>query len=277
MTWQPSPLPAHLLRRGVPTRALVDELQQIIEDAIANQPRTLQRKIGPSEVGNPCARRIGYKLLDAPRFNYRVNWKAFIGTAVHALLQDVLDAWNLAHCAGPEWAGQERFYTEQKVTAGQILGDDIDGSTDVYDRVTCTVIDWKIVGPSALQKYRRHGPGDQYRVQGHAYGAGWIRAGLPVDNVMILFLPRNADLHNLVAWSEPFDPTIAADAFTRASGIATAVQQLGQRALEVLPTAEAYCTFCDFYKPGSTDLTAGCPGDPAAQSKQPAPALKLTR
>ena len=67
---------------------LATELFSIIEQAIAHQPRTLQTSIGPSEIGNPCDRRIGYKLAGTQPVNGvgAVNWKAFVGTALHEIL-----------------------------------------------------------------------------------------------------------------------------------------------------------------------------------------------
>jgi hypothetical protein len=157
-------------------------------------------------------------------------------------------------------SGQERFYTEQRVTVGQILGRDIDGSCDVYDRCTATVVDWKSVGPSQLAKYRRLGPGNQYRVQAHLYGRGWRNRGLPVDYVMVVFLPRNGELAETYIWFEPYDEQVARDALERATGIALATQALGTGALTHLATADAWCHLCPYFVARSTDLTAGCPG-----------------
>lgn len=273
MTWTPTPLPPHLEQRGGDPGLLGKELLGIIGDAITNHPRSLQKKIGPSEIGSPCARRIGYKLMGAPRFNEQVNWKAFVGTAMHLKLEEVFDQWNLANCGG--LGGQERWLVETKVCAGEINGEDIEGSTDVYDRVTATVVDWKLVGPTSLKNYRANGPGRQYRTQGHSYGRGWARKGLPVDHVMVVFLPRNNELRHTHVWHERYDEQVAVDGFARAEAIDTAVKALGVNVLGQLPTADAYCHHCDFYKAGSTDLRLGCPGDPGAQQAPP-PELTLT-
>lgn len=273
MTWQPTPLPDHLTQRGGDPMLLGKELLHIIEQDIINQPRSLQKRIGPSEIGHPCPRRIGYKLLGAPEWNDQINWKAYVGTAMHAQLEKVLDAHNLAH--EPQ-IGEERFYIEQKVSAGEINGETIDGSTDVYDRVTATVVDWKLTGPSMRKGYARNGPGHTYKTQAHAYGRGWTRLGLPVDNVMIVFLPRNEDLRHTVIWHEPYDEQIAIDGFNRASAIDSTCKALGVAALAQLPTADAYCTRCPFYVAGSQNLAAGCPGDPQARTSTPAPALSMT-
>ena len=55
----------------------------MIRHAIAHHPRSLQKRIGPSEVGTPCDRRIGYKLLGHTENERGDAWKPTVGTAVH--------------------------------------------------------------------------------------------------------------------------------------------------------------------------------------------------
>lgn len=273
MTWRPTPLPDHLTSRGGDPALVGKELVHIITEAIANHPRSLQKVIGPSEVGHPCARRIGYKLLGAPDLNPNqgVPWKPFIGTAVHEKNESIFDRWNLDHDTGH---GQERWLLEHRVNVGEIGGVEVWGSADVYDRVTATVIDWKIVGPAPLKDYKRKGPGPQYRSQAHLYGRGFVRAGLPVDTVMVVFLPRNDELDKAHIWHEPYSEQVALDALQRANGIHATTAALGPQALPVLPTADAYCYRCPFYRHGSIDLVQGCPGDDASRVA-PQPALTM--
>lgn len=58
------PLPAHLMRRGDPDAAF-DDYFSAITYAIVEHPRSKQRAIGPSEVGDPCARRLAYHRWEA--------------------------------------------------------------------------------------------------------------------------------------------------------------------------------------------------------------------
>jgi hypothetical protein len=234
-----------------------------ITEAIKSHPRSQQIRIGPSEIGHPCARRLGYKLLGQAEHESKPNWKATVGTAIHEWLATVFDQWNLAHAA--ESAGQERFLVETKVTVGQMNGTDVDGSCDLYDRATGTVTDWKTCGPTQLQKYRRAGPGSQYRSQAHLYGRGWQRAGYSVQAVQVVFLPRNGDLTDAVVWTEPYDENIAIAALARISGIHLATTILSHKALDQLGTADAWCHLCPYFKPSSQDLSQGCPGDAGAK------------
>jgi len=240
-------------------------LLDTIAEAITNHPRSQQVRIGPSEIGVPCARRIGYKLLEQPERPGKPNWKATVGTAIHAWLEDVFDTQNLTFDAQHGHHGAERWLIETTVHVGDMGDTAITGSADLFDRVTGTVIDWKSVGPTQLKKYKAHGPGAQYETQAHLYGRGMVAAGMTVRNVMIVFLPRNGELADTYIWHAPYDEQVALDALSRLSGIHLTTQALGPQALTSLPTADAYCTFCPFYKAGSTDLTEGCPGHPRQQ------------
>lgn len=278
MSWAPRPLPEHLMMRGGDPNLVGKELLQIIRDDIVNQPRSLQKRIGPSEIGQACARRIGYKLMGAPDFNagQAVPWKAYIGTAMHTQLEHVFGTWDHRQALANPGGYEPRWYTESKVTVGQIGEDDIDGHTDLYDRVTCTAIDWKLVGPSPLKAYRAKGPGPQYRSQAHLYGRGWQHHGLPVDTVMIVFLPRNDELSTTHVWFEPYDERVAIAALDRANAIQQATVALGIEALARLPTAPSYCYRCPYHKARSSSPLDGCPGDPGEQPHTAPPALTLT-
>jgi hypothetical protein len=237
-----------------------DELLWAIEDAINNHPRSQQVRIGPSEIGIECARRIGYKLLNHPEVNDRgVPWKPTIGTAVHTWLEEVFGKLNA------KLGVQDRFLLEQTVDVGEIGGQTITGHCDVYDSVTASVIDWKVVGGEQLSKYRKFGPGGQYRAQAHLYGRGWQRQGRPVQNVAVMFLPRDRELNMAHFWHEPYDESVATTALTRAEGIAKLTGAAGTAALGLLPTADIWCRYCPYFSAGSKDLVGdGCPGDPRA-------------
>ncbi|QXT62737.1 hypothetical protein [Tessaracoccus palaemonis] len=252
-----------------PGEGVFPEIMNKINGAISNHPRSLQKRIGPSEIGHPCARKLAYKLLGQPeRTDLPPNWKATVGTAVHGWMEDVFDADNLATAHLLD--GQERWYIESRVSVGEVGGVEITGSSDLFDRVTLSNWDWKVVGPYQLDKYKRQGPSEVYRAQAHLYGRGWWRAGIGCASVNIVFLARNGDLSDTYHWSEPYNEQVALDALQRLEGINSAVTAFGPTALDVLPTADSYCTNCEFYKFHSTNLAEGCPGDPKAAARQDA-------
>lgn len=253
-------LPAHLTQHGSDPALLGEELLGLIRRAIDRHPRSQQKALGPSEVGHPCARKLGYQMLGIDENPGEPNWKATVGTALHAWLEDVMGEDNPRQAVRA--ADVSRWIIEATVSCGELAGYDLCGHCDLYDRVTGTVVDWKSVGPTQLAKYRRHGPGDQYRIQAHLYGRGWTRRGQDVQRVAVMFLPRNGELREAFWWSEPYDEQVALDALARGNAIHAVTAALGEQALQHLDTADAYCRMCPFFRAGSTDLSRGCPGHP---------------
>src|SRR4051812_25450120 len=282
-----SRLPEVEEQRGGDPELLFAEIKHIISGAIDNHPRSQQKRIGPSEIGDPCARRIAYKLIETPEARtLPTPWRPTVGTAVHSWLEEKFAEHNQAtHDA----LGVSRFLIEQRVNAGPCAGADLEGSTDLYDRVTATSIDWKVIGPTSHKKLRAdvnagRGPRPEYRVQLHTYGLGFTLRGLPVDRVMLIGLPAAGELDDAVMWSEPFDATIAQTAMTRVDRIHALTTTLGPAAFTVTNGALAVvgaghlaepggnpgepaigtdghgCRFCPWLKGGSTNLATGCPG-----------------
>jgi hypothetical protein len=225
------------------------EIRSAINGAAANSPRSKQKSIGPSEVGTPCIRRIGYRLLDVESVNQADTWLATIGTAVHAWLAATYEAANQA-------LGRERYLVEQRVQVDESLG----GSVDIYDVDRRLVLDWKVVGDTSLKRYKSKGPGDQYETQVQLYGKGFANAGHPVEHVGIAFLPRGGSLRGLHIWTAPYDEEKAKTALQRLEIARTVTATAGIEALALLPAVESFCNFCPFFLPASTNLRVGCPG-----------------
>ncbi|MFI6910136.1 hypothetical protein ACIBKY_53410 [Nonomuraea sp. NPDC050394] len=251
------------------------ELDKLIEQHILNQPRSLQREPGPSELGIPCDLRLGYKLAGHPETNtgQALPWKPWIGTNVHRGLEELL---TLANMNTPGWTeeGVDRYQLEQRVTVGQVNGEDISGNSDLY--IDGVVWDWKIPGGSTLRQYKKDDhPGEQYEVQAHTYGLGWELRGYPVTDVAIYMLPRDQEWKQRYLWSAPYDRQRALDALSRADGIAKLVAALGPQAFPLLKRRASWCRSCPWLLPGSTDLARGCPGDPDVAAEASSDLLDL--
>ena len=259
------------------------ELLDIIETAIARHPRTLQDAPGPSDLGSPCARKIAYTTTRTAKSNPGRPWLPAIGTAVHTQLDEWFALHNLE-------VGESRFLLGAAFTleVGDAAGTTIKGHGDMYDRATQTVIDWKVVGTTTLDKIRKADghPGDAYRAQVHLYGRGWAARGLPVRNVALMFLPRNGlSVRWGKWWHEPYDEAVAVAALRRADRIHALADAIGMGAastvtngrlrdlaaghladpdagdgLLALPTADDYCDSCPWHLPAITELSEGCPG-----------------
>lgn len=216
----------------------------VIKDGITRHPRSLQKRIGPSEIGRPCDRWVLHKLNGEGEPDRGPAWKPAVGTAVHEQLERWFDA---ANRHGGE-VGHAEWVTEWEVTVGQIGGQDITGHSDLFHVPTGTVIDHKIVGPKQLAKYRLHGPSEQYRVQAHLYGKGFTDDGGwgPCRAVAIAFLPRDGELSGSYFWSEPYNPHLAAEALQRANRLWTMFTVVGiDAALAASPLCDdQWCTWC---------------------------------
>lgn len=250
--------PAQPVTTAQHTALLRRHVVEVIRNAERNHPRSLQKAIGPSEVGHPCARRIAYKLYGFDEINDGDRWRTTVGTAVHAWLAETFEAADRA-------AGGGRYLVEHRVDPGGP-----EGTSDLFIRVldllSGTVTDWKIVGPTSLARYRTHGPSEVYRVQFHLYGKGMRRAGQDVRWVSMVALPSAGSLDDAVVWSEPFDESIADRALARLNDITLIAASLDVESdpglLAAIPaTPNRLCAWCPFYRYGSKDLARGCPGD----------------
>lgn len=232
-------------------------LRSIIIDNVktfaANAPRSLQKHIGPSQVGTPCERQLAYHLAGTEEARSFLDpWPSIVGTAVHAWLADCMDDHNRRLIA----AGEEpRWHIERRVDVG--LG--LTGSSDCFDSITGTVIDWKILGNTQYSKYIKEGPSEVYRVQAHCYGLGYVRAGFKVERVAIGFFGRAKTLNDLHMWSEPFDMTIALKALKRMREVQEKVDA-GVKPLDIAANPGVACFFCPFKVPAAEENPCGyCP------------------
>lgn len=185
------PLPGHII--------------ELIDAGARTQPRTLQKQIGPSEVGTPCRRQLAYKLLQAPKGATAFNdpLPSMIGTGAHAEMERCARARNAE-------LGYNRYLIEKKVTVRPGLT----GSCDLFDIIGGVVYDWKFLSTSRLLKYRS-GPSPVYRTQAHLYGLGFANEGFQVNAVSILLIPRGGQRKDGYQLTEPWDRQIALDALDR--------------------------------------------------------------
>lgn len=236
------------------------EIIRMVRMYDANRPRSLQKHLGPSEIGSPCMRQIAYKLAGRPEVNDVADpWFAIVGSAVHVFMGHAAEWYNDVVLGRKD---NPRFLVENRVKAEtRGLGYDTSGHTDLYDVDNQRVVDWKIVGLTTMRKVEEgdtpeEKAGPQYHVQGMTYGKGWVQAGYPVKSVMIAFLPRSNFLNKMKLVEMPFDVNVADAAQARVA----AIDQL--RLLippEQIPAGE--CTvWCPYYRPKMALGPSSCPG-----------------
>lgn len=245
------------LRLDIEPISLRNEIKGIIQDMLNSHPRSQQVKIGASEIGTPCTRKLIYKLGDVPATNPEGGtWQQQVGTFIHSGLADMLQMDN-------QKLGIERWLVETEVTIGNYGDKELVGHVDVYDAITASVIDWKTLGKTNLKKMSSlDDPGPTYRIQLQCYGLGLFKLGYPVNRVHLISLPQSGNLSDMYHWSEPFDPDIAEAALLKAHQLGVMGETLGFAKLAALAaTADDYCNSCPWFSPEIVDPEQGkCDG-----------------
>jgi hypothetical protein len=241
-------------------KKLKKQIIEVIKWKEYNNPRSQQKRIGPSEIGDPCDRRIGYRIAEVPEVNFGADpWAAIVGTAIHSWLDEAFSDWVLAH-------DSSAWLTETPVSLDGYLG----GRSDLFNVIDSCVIDHKGAGPSVMQKVQKTGPGVGYVVQIQLYGYGYEQMGYEVKKVALAFYPRAGQLKDMFVWTADYDRDVALAALDRVSRIAQDVVKLdvlkegnGHR-WEQLDAVPDYCGFCPWYQAGrDAEVGAnefGCPG-----------------
>lgn len=240
-----------------PFAALIkNKLTEIIRWADEQSPRSQQVEIGPSEMGDPCDRRIAYHLAAIPEVNKDTDpWAAIVGTAVHAWLEKAVTMWK-------EATGDDGWVTEQTVAINEFVL----GHSDLY--YDGTVLDWKTAGPEMMRKVAKGDIPPGYVIQTHLYGYGYELLGARVEKVAIAFLPRSGLLRNMIVWTADYDRSQAERALQRMYGIAAQIVQLDvshnpHRWNQIEAEPSNMCGLCPWFSIRDLELGAdhtGCPG-----------------
>lgn len=202
---------------------------QLINQITEPSARTLQRRVGPSSLGNPCAKCLGREMWmtdnDIEGYEDEFSMYPWIGTAVHAYLED-----NVFQT--------DDFLHEQKLYVGDVRNyGPIKGTADLVHKeptphLPTLVGDWKIVGLKKIKSYRVNGAPSQYRYQAQIYARGCELAGMPVENIAIIFIPRDSgNVNDIFVHEEQYQPEMAARALDRAGDIYEAVLSDGWASL----------------------------------------------
>lgn len=268
MAEQPGLLTAFLARKTAPTTlgsgntpdavAVARDLREAVTYAAKHAPRSVQRHLGPSEIGDPCHRKVAGKLAHVPATNHVSDpWPSVVGTAGHAWLADTLSA-----------ARPDQWWTERRV----VPIDGHSGTADLYDTARRAVIDHKLLGRTTHPKVRAGDIPRGYYVQLLLYALGYIRAGYPVDRVMLAAWSRGGRLTDLYVWDHPItdaDWTLLAyiidTELPYRKSWAAAIASGSATLLDVpIGTDKPECYFCPFYRPetAANPAAAGCPGVP---------------
>lgn len=226
----------------------------------------MQTALGPSEIGEPCPRKLAYKISGFPEPESYVDdpWYAIMGTAVHVQIGSALEWAN----AQAERQGQETpWLVEQRVTVRAVEDGTLEGSMDAYSFWLKRPVDHKLVGKTRHTHYRRHGLPMDYKVQIHAYGVGAVNRGLEVEKVSVAFYPRFEYLTKaLYVHTEAFDPGLVEKYLHRLDIIITLTRELNPLAdphqfTKIKSVPSDNCRLCPWLRPTDEDTGMTCPGN----------------
>jgi hypothetical protein len=257
-----------------PPPSTIKELRKVLIDYEASRPRSMQKALGPSELGTPCQAQIARKLVGCPRRPVtEPTWAPFQGTAVHASMEHVVAYWN-AQLGRIRWLSEDRLQIDPG--RPELGVDPIEGNSDAFDLDHGMVVDWKYVGTTALDKLRRGirmgKPADQqvsteYRTQAHLYGYGQEKKGRDVRYVRLVLLARSWQYDDSQEWTEEYRPEVAIAAVDRYYATIDMIAALdiaivpGNVALIPTTQTKEACHWCPFNRPGQPNAWDGCPGD----------------
>lgn len=221
-----------------------DMVRDAIWQASYTRPRSLQQAIGPSDVGDGCARKLAYRREHTPPVNFPDPFRADVGTAVHAYLADIFHALD---------GGTGRFGIELPVSYR-----DVAGHADLIDRRRHLLIDWKTT-TLRNRKMRLGGiPPRNHAIQITTYALGARAAGETVDLMALVYLPVDGELSDVAVWVSPVTAELIAQVD---EAIDSYEAHAGQPPDTVRATPSALCGWCPWHRPGSTNLMIACPGE----------------
>lgn len=219
-------------------------------------PRKMQMALGPSDLGTECDRRLAYKIAGVTGYNVGDPWAAFVGSAIHSRLEEVIRKY--AKETGGAWLIEERIVVDPLIRGRADL---------VHDDM---VIDIKSASPDVMKKLPDTGPRGSYLPQIHAYAKGLNDAGRKITKVAFVFVPRSGRLDDMFVWADEYQPEIAEKALKRVYGFARRLEQIdilnNPHLWELVPAKPDFlwCQYCPLFnramgaKDPATDK--GCAG-----------------
>jgi len=221
---------------------MVVDIKEMLAKAVTaydgQRDRSKQVKIGPSAIGG-CRRRVYHNIMRTPTTNDTTmnSLPAIMGTYIHA---GIAEAITREDPFGDNFLIEQQFETEK-----------ITGNIDLFIKDIGLVIDWK----TTKVKSMRYSPSKSNIYQVQVYG--WIleQNGHKVNEVALVYIPRDGDIADIRVHREAYSEEIALEGLKWLDEIYNIVDAKAQP-----PAPEEkvfFCSrYCSYYDPTGE---IGCP------------------
>jgi hypothetical protein len=221
---------------------MVVDIKEMLAKAVTaydgQRDRSKQVKIGPSAIGG-CRRRVYHNIMRTPTTNDTTmnSLPAIMGTYIHA---GIAEAITREDPFGDNFLIEQQFETEK-----------ITGNVDLFIKDIGLVVDWK----TTKVKSMRYSPSKSNIYQVQVYG--WIleQNGHKVNEVALVYIPRDGDIADIRVHREAYSEEIALEGLKWLDEIYNIVDASAQP-----PAPEEkvfFCSrYCSYYDPTGE---IGCP------------------
>lgn len=182
------------------------EVKNLVTDLLKTPSRRDgQKKIGASEIGNPCDYCLAHRLAGTPFASSNFWLGARIGTGIHAELEKEINK----HVEEPQhvrFNSLKDAESEYNLHIYHMEGyGDIRSTADLLVTNSLHLVDFKTTKKLQLTKYKLNGIPKQYVVQQQLYGYGFnqLAPGL-VQRISLVFICRDGSTDDDV-WVTSFD------------------------------------------------------------------------
>lgn len=176
--------------------------------------RDKQKKVGASQISNPCTKHLALALAGEPQSPSRYWLGGKIGTAVHSALELAIES-----SSAPELVGA---LVEEKLTLGEVPGYGLVSSKpDLILPAINHLVDWKTSTRAKTKKIQSWVDGvkqdasttytmQKYIGQTQLYGWGATQLGYQIDNISLVFVNRDGTNENdVLEYTFAYDESIA--------------------------------------------------------------------
>lgn len=181
------------------------EVKRLIIDLLKTpSDRDKQRKIGASQIGNPCDYCLARALKGGPSEPNRWWMGARIGTAIHSALEEEEEK----HTDRPmsyHFDALEGATIEQKIVLGTIDGYGVVSSKpDLVIVKHNHLVDHKTSTKLKIKGYRLNGVPTSYIYQTQLYAWGLNKSGVRIERISLNFIARDGTTDDDI-WVTSFD------------------------------------------------------------------------